>query len=109
MNNKDKVTYLEMARIAMAMIPDDLVDELDMSDDEFLRLRNQLQQTMDDQSSIPEEVHVAVDYYKGLINDVRVSLEDFEERKDAFGISREELYDEINDSGYRLYICSVET
>jgi len=43
----DAVTYLEMARIAMATIPDAIVEEMDMSDDEFVRLRDQLQQHMD--------------------------------------------------------------
>ena len=43
---EDAVTYLEMARIAMAIIPDDLTVHMDMSDDEFVRLREQLQQHM---------------------------------------------------------------
>ena len=42
-------SYLEIARLAMAMIADDLVDELDMSDDEFLRLRDQLQEHLDEE------------------------------------------------------------
>ncbi len=45
--NCDINNYLEIARLAMAMIADDLVDELDMSDDEFLRLRDQLQEHLD--------------------------------------------------------------
>ena len=44
---EDNITYLEMARIAMAIIPDDLTVHMDMSDDEFVRLRDQLQQHMD--------------------------------------------------------------
>lgn len=36
-------TYLEMARRAMAEIPDSLAAEMDISDDEFTRLRDQLQ------------------------------------------------------------------
>ena len=43
---EDKITYFEMARIAMAIIPDDLAAHMDMSDDEFVRLREQLQQHM---------------------------------------------------------------
>ena len=45
---EDAITYLEMARIAMAIIPDDLTAHMDMSDDEFIRLRKQLQQYMED-------------------------------------------------------------
>ena len=45
---EDNITYLEMARIAMATIPDTIVEEMDMSDDEFVRLRDQLQQHMED-------------------------------------------------------------
>ena len=44
---EDAITYLEMARIAMATVPDTIVEEMDMSDDEFVRLRDQLQQYMD--------------------------------------------------------------
>lgn len=45
---EDKITYFEMARIAMATVPDTIVEEMDMSDDEFVRLRDQLQQHMED-------------------------------------------------------------
>ena len=41
------IAYLEMARIAMVTIPDTIVEKMDMSDDEFVRLRDQLQQYMD--------------------------------------------------------------
>ncbi len=44
---EDNITYLEMARIAMATVPDTIVEEMDMSDDELVRLRDQLQQHMD--------------------------------------------------------------
>ena len=47
MLKEDSITYLEMARIAMATVPDMIVEEMDMSDDEFVRLRDQLQQYMD--------------------------------------------------------------
>ena len=45
---EDNITYLEMARIAMATVPDTIVEEMDMSDDEFVRLRDQLQQELED-------------------------------------------------------------
>jgi hypothetical protein len=44
MKNTDNISYLEMARLAMASIPEDVVDHLDISDDEFVRLREKLQQ-----------------------------------------------------------------
>ena len=45
---EDNITYLEMARIAMATVPDTIVEEMDMSDNEFVRLRDQLQQQLED-------------------------------------------------------------
>ena len=45
---EDSITYLEMARIAMAIIPDDLIVHMDMSDDEFIRLRKQLKEYLED-------------------------------------------------------------
>ena len=39
----DEAAVLEIARLAMARIPDDVVDHLDISDDEFLRLRKAIQ------------------------------------------------------------------
>ena len=44
---EDNITYLEMARMAMATVPDTIVEEMDMSDDELIRLREQLQQHLD--------------------------------------------------------------
>jgi len=44
---EDAITYLEMARIAMATVPDTIVEEMDMSDDEFIRLREQLEKHME--------------------------------------------------------------
>tara|TARA_B100001939_G_C16742332_1_gene530311 strand:+ start:561 stop:740 length:180 start_codon:yes stop_codon:yes gene_type:complete len=44
---EDNIAYLEMARLAMAAIPDTIVEEMDMSDDEFVRLRQQLQKYME--------------------------------------------------------------
>lgn len=46
--NEDWIAYLEMARLAMSCIPDDVVDSMDLSDKEFLRLRDQLRSYMDD-------------------------------------------------------------
>ena len=43
----DTIAYLEMARLAMAMVGDEIAEEMDLSDEEFLRLRDQLQQLMD--------------------------------------------------------------
>ena len=45
---KDMITYLEMARVAMAMVPDEVSDELDISDAEFLRLRERLERDLGD-------------------------------------------------------------
>ena len=39
---EDNITYLEMARIAMATMPEDLAEAMDISDDELIRLRDQL-------------------------------------------------------------------
>ena len=43
---KDAITYLEMARVAMAMVPDEVAEHLDISDSEFLRLRQQLERNL---------------------------------------------------------------
>jgi len=45
---EDNITYLEMARLGMAMVGDEIAEEMDLSDEEFLRLRDQLQQHMED-------------------------------------------------------------
>tara|TARA_Y100001973_G_scaffold86300_1_gene129139 strand:- start:49 stop:231 length:183 start_codon:yes stop_codon:yes gene_type:complete len=44
----DTIAYLEMARLAMAMVGDEIAEEMDLSDEEFLRLRDQLQRLMED-------------------------------------------------------------
>jgi hypothetical protein len=46
----DLTHYLEMARVAMAQIPDGICEEMDISDDEFTRLRDQLHQVMSEES-----------------------------------------------------------
>jgi hypothetical protein len=43
----DEIAYLEMARLAMAMIGQEVCDSMDLSDDEFIRLREQLQDYLD--------------------------------------------------------------
>ena len=44
----DTIAYLEMARLAMSMVGDEIAEEMDLSDEEFLRLRDQLQRLMED-------------------------------------------------------------
>ena len=44
---QDSITYLEMARIAMTTIPHTIADQMDISADEFVRLRDQLQEHME--------------------------------------------------------------
>ncbi len=46
-NKEDSITYLEIARLGMMMVGDEIAEEMDLSDEEFLRLRDQLQQHMD--------------------------------------------------------------
>ena len=43
----DTIAYLEMARLAMAMVGDEIAEEMDLSDEEFLRLRDQLEEHME--------------------------------------------------------------
>ena len=47
MKDKDYITWLEIARLAMSTIPEDITSELDMSDDEFIRLRDKLDDLTD--------------------------------------------------------------
>tara|TARA_R100000008_G_scaffold85991_1_gene77420 strand:+ start:360 stop:503 length:144 start_codon:yes stop_codon:yes gene_type:complete len=44
---EDAITYLEIARLGMAMVGDEIAEEMDLSDDEFLRLREQLEKHME--------------------------------------------------------------
>lgn len=44
---EDNIAYFEMARIAMITIPDTIVEKMDLSDDEFDRLRQQLLKDME--------------------------------------------------------------
>tara|TARA_A100001391_G_scaffold191263_2_gene164490 strand:- start:1002 stop:1181 length:180 start_codon:yes stop_codon:yes gene_type:complete len=43
----DNIAYFEMARIAMTTIPVTIAEKMDLSDDEFVRLRQQLQKDME--------------------------------------------------------------
>lgn len=47
MKDKDYITWLEISRLAMSTIPEDITSELDMSDDEFIRLRDKLDDLTD--------------------------------------------------------------
>ena len=44
---EDKITYLEIARLGMMMVGDEIAEEMDLSDEEFLRLRDQLEEHME--------------------------------------------------------------
>jgi len=44
---EDNIAYFEMARIAMTTIPVTIAEKMDLSDDEFVRLRQQLQKDME--------------------------------------------------------------
>lgn len=41
------IYMLEMARLAIAYIPEDVCDVMDMTDEEFVEIRDKLQQYMD--------------------------------------------------------------
>ena len=43
---EDSITYLEMARLGMVMVGDEIAEEMDLSDEEFIRLRDQLNEVM---------------------------------------------------------------
>ena len=51
---EDQVAYFEMARLGMAMVGQEICDEMDISDEEFLRLRDNLDKYMneDDEDTI---------------------------------------------------------
>jgi len=42
LSKEDLVSILEMARIGCACVPDEIVDEMDISDKEYLRLREKI-------------------------------------------------------------------
>ena len=43
---EDSIAYLEKARLGMMMVGDEIAEEMDLSDEEFLRLRDQLEEHM---------------------------------------------------------------
>jgi hypothetical protein len=49
-NSSDIVAYFEMAKIALAVAPAEVADNLCLSDEEFMRLRDNLHQYMNDDS-----------------------------------------------------------
>ena len=46
MLKEDSITYLEIARLGMAMVGDEIAEEMDLSDGECIRLRDQLNEVM---------------------------------------------------------------
>jgi|TARA_R110002020_G_scaffold48280_1_gene137591 hypothetical protein len=44
---EDGIAYLEIARLGMAMVGDEIAEEMDLSDEEFIRLRDQLKEVME--------------------------------------------------------------
>ena len=44
---EDSITYLEIARLGMMMVGDEIAEEMDLSYEEFLRLRDQLEEHME--------------------------------------------------------------
>lgn len=40
MTNSDEIIILEISRIACATVPDIIVEKMDISDDEFIRIRD---------------------------------------------------------------------
>ena len=44
---EDSIAYLEIARLGMMMVGDEIAEEMDLSDEEFLRLRDQLEEHME--------------------------------------------------------------
>ncbi len=58
----DIINYLEMARLACAMVPDEVCEEMDMSDEEFQRLRESLTTFLDsDKAGVPFEIEDVLD------------------------------------------------
>ncbi len=44
MNQEDMTLVLEIARLGLAMVGDEIADELDISDEELVRIRNLVQE-----------------------------------------------------------------
>ena len=49
-NSSDQVSILEIARLGIAMVGDEIADEMDISDEELVRLRDKIQKVMEDNS-----------------------------------------------------------
>lgn len=62
--SEDLISYLEIARIAMSTIPDELIDELDIDGSEYVRLRDNLQETMDNCDS---DLRWGMNYHSSLL------------------------------------------
>ena len=43
---EDSIAYLEIARLGMMMVGDEIAEEMDLSDEKFIRLRDQLNEVM---------------------------------------------------------------
>ena len=50
---KYKIEIMEMARLACATVPDDLQDQMDISDDYFIEIRDYLERVMNADENIP--------------------------------------------------------
>ena len=48
MQAEDWVYVLEFARIATACVPDEIMDQLDITDNEYLRIRNLIERTLEE-------------------------------------------------------------
>ncbi len=46
---KYKTEIMEMARLACSLVPDDLVDHMDISDDLLVEIRDYIQEEMNDE------------------------------------------------------------
>ena len=52
---KYKIEIMEMARLACATVPDDLQDQMDISDDYFIEIRDYLERVMNADENIPSQ------------------------------------------------------
>lgn len=51
--DKNQISYLEMARLAMACIPDDIMEEMDINDNQYIKLRDGLIEYLDNTEDNP--------------------------------------------------------
>lgn len=47
MTENDWILIMEFARIATACVPDEIMDQLDITDAEYLRIRNLIERTLE--------------------------------------------------------------